>query len=500
VFAYSYQRLSTAEKASFCQLAIFNSRFDVGAAQTVAIASEATLDLLVSHSLLKVNPTDEGLTKRYEMHRLLRQFALEQLVIEHELKEELETRYIDYFIDFLDQRGEGLRQGGPTSLFTEVEVYIDDIREVWQRLILILAVSANDRWIKAEQSLEALCNFYFAKGWIAEGLELVEKLASLDHGSTFSLRSALWQAEFEAGLGNYPTADSVFKNVLIRSQQTGSRLVELEALNGLGRVKYLQGDMETAEKLFQEGLDLARYEEDPISISLALNCLANTIAEAYMDYDKSIFFLAESLDISRAAGDQLGTARALINLGAVAQERNQLKEAQDLYQQSLDLYQTIGYQHGIAAALNYLGQIAIKKEDFTVARELLKQSINLYLTNGDQRGEADVLRQMGNIARGQRKVEEALTHYEDALAIAQTIGGDLLGLAVLLEVAELHKIEGKPDVAAQVATQILDHPAVGDEVATLARRLLTDIKPCQTKDLVDSDLTLGQMVEIALAA
>ncbi|MFK7803368.1 MAG: BTAD domain-containing putative transcriptional regulator, partial [Anaerolineae bacterium] len=268
VFAYSYQRLSMAEKASFCQLAIFNSRFDVGAAQTVAIASEAILDLLVNHSLLKVIPTDEGLTKRYEMHRLLRQFALEQLVIEHELKDALETRYIDYFIDFLDIRGEGLRQGGPTSLFTEVEAYIDDIRGVWQRLIPILTDSANDRWIKAETALEALCNFYFAKGWIAEGLELVEKLASLDHGSTFSLRSALWQAEFEAGLGNYPTADSAFKHVLSRSHETGSRLVELEALNGLGRVKYLQGDMETAEKLFQEGLDLARYEEDPISISL----------------------------------------------------------------------------------------------------------------------------------------------------------------------------------------------------------------------------------------
>ena len=125
--------------------------------------------------------------------------------------------------------------------------------------------------------------------------------------------------------------DDAIMQLLDRSRELGAVGIEMEALNGLGRVRYFKGDMASAEALFENGLFLAHREEDAISISLALNCLANTVADAHMAYDKTVSLLADSLKISRAAEDHYGEARALINLGSVAQERNELEEAKKLF-------------------------------------------------------------------------------------------------------------------------------------------------------------------------
>ncbi|MEM8861500.1 MAG: tetratricopeptide repeat protein, partial [Chloroflexota bacterium] len=513
VFAYSYQQLNLQAQQSFCQLSIFTSRFNAAAASAIADASPQILALLVNQSLLKEVPTDDQAQAGYEMHRLLKQFAIEQMSHEPKLVSQLEERYLVYFIKFIYERVDSIRQGGPPAIFHEMDAAIDDIRLVWQKLITRLAAEASNHdelfnlFRSAaitgehviEHALEGLLSYYFAKGWLSEGLELTRSLNTLRIDNALTLRGRLWEAEFLAGIGEYQSADQMFNGVLERSQHIDGSPIRAEALNGLGRVKYLQGDMGAAKQLFESGLQFARMEEDPILISLALNCLANTVAEAEMAYQETASLLSESLEISAAAGDQLGEARALVNLGILAQEQDELQKAKALYEKSLNLYQKIGYQHGIAAALKYLGHIANKNEDFSTARELLQQSIELSIMTGDRRSEADCLRQMGNIERSQSRFNEALGQYEAALAIAQTIGGDLLALGILCEIGEAHRLDDQPEAAAAISHYVLSHPAVGDEVSALARDLLAKIEVVPVAHTEDQSLSLGQMIEVALA-
>ncbi len=78
VFEHSWRMLTRDERVSLAQLGVFRGGFDLAAAQAVAGAGLDVLSGLVDKSWLRVI---EG---RYDIHELVRQFALEKLAIADE--------------------------------------------------------------------------------------------------------------------------------------------------------------------------------------------------------------------------------------------------------------------------------------------------------------------------------------------------------------------------------------------------------------------------------
>ncbi|MEM7797901.1 MAG: tetratricopeptide repeat protein [Chloroflexota bacterium] len=504
LFDYSYQQLEDRMQGILKRLAIFQAPFSEEGAKAVAFASLSDLRRLVDRALLIERQVSDDQMTRYEMHSLLHRFVQDQLQADPATGSIARERQTNFITSFLYEREADIMRGGPPAIFSEIEASIDDIRAVWGRILGEdrHQGQAEDQFIPLERSLNGLFYFYWTRGWLAEGHEMASKLSALPNNQELSIKGRLWESEFDAWLSKYDASEKGFLETLARCRPLGLRSIEIDALNGLGRVRYWQGELEASERLFVENLRLARVEEDPFAIALALNCLANVVAEARADYDDALVLFSESLSISRQVGDFYGSARALINMGTVANKQEEYEKAAALYQESLDLYQHIGYQHGIGFTLNYMGQLASKTGRYAEAESLITQSFERHQRSGDRRGMADSLRQLGNTARDQNKVETAFDHYKEALTLARSFQGELLTLSILVELAQLFMQIGQEQRATIIALFVKAHSLAGQEVIEPAELLLQEISAAGTnihKEMIN-DLSQADVIAFALAS
>ena len=93
----------------------------------------ATLPLLaalVDKSLVR-HVTDVGGRTRYDLHELLRQFALAKLQSDSDEETSTYTRHCAYYARLLGERTEAFQSGNVHRAWTEVAPELDSIRTAW---------------------------------------------------------------------------------------------------------------------------------------------------------------------------------------------------------------------------------------------------------------------------------------------------------------------------------------------------------------------------------
>lgn len=492
VFDHSWQILTAEEAAALRRLSVFRGIITPAAAQAVTRCSAHTLASLANKSLLQ--RSTQAQTAVYEVHTLQRQYAAEQLNQHPKECHRAKAAHAAFYNAFLRQRIDALKFGGESPVYNEIAAVIDDIRAAWNWTL------AKGNLANESQTAESLFYYYWARGWLQEGLvmaaQTVEQIQqrAIDDEKILAL-AQVWQAEFYGWLGRYDEATRLYKQVADRKPQNNISAETIFTMIGLGRIQYWQGKYEAAQETFRDSLMVARHIEDGYWISLSLSSLATTLAEAEMDYVQAWSLYEESLAISREIGDQFGSARALINMGSVAQEQSRLAEARQLYNESLALYRRIQYQHGIGMALNYLGQVAYLQGDLSLARELILESYDLNREAGNRRAMVDSLKQLGNVARKAGEPTIARRHFQEAIRLAREITAKQLILSVLLEMAVLLQQDGETQDANQLLAFIATHPAAGQELAEAAQNTLTQktaVLPKKTETQIFSlDAAIG---------
>ena len=78
------------------------------------------------------------------------------------------------------------------------------------------------------------------------------------------------------------------------------------------------------------------------------------------------------------------------NLGTIAQTRNDLEQAEELYRKSLQIADQLGYREGMATAYWSLGVISQTRDDLEQAEQLYRRARALYFDIGIT-GEVDAL-------------------------------------------------------------------------------------------------------------
>jgi len=106
------------------------------------------------------------------------------------------------------------------------------------------------------------------------------------------------------------------------------------------------------------------------------------IAQDRGNLDEAEKLLRESLEINRKLGRLEGQASQLGNLGLIAKARGNLDEAEKLLRESLEIFRKLGRLEGQANQLGNLGSIAKQHGDMTEARRLWTQSRDLYARIG----------------------------------------------------------------------------------------------------------------------
>jgi tetratricopeptide (TPR) repeat protein len=234
---------------------------------------------------------------------------------------------------------------------------------------------------------------------------------------------------------------------------TMQRLREQEAmLRNLGDVLVLQGKLQEAMNIYQQGLAIAKQLIDRDNsnadlrrdLSLSYNKVGGVL-EAQGKLQEALDAYKQSLNIRRLLADQdksyAGWQRDLSvsyeQVGHVLVAQGKLPEALEIYQQSLDIRRTladedkanVGRQRDLSVSYGDVGDVLSTQGKLPEALEAYQQelAITKHLTD-EEKSNADWQRELsvsyekvGDVLVAQGKFNEALEVYQQGLNIRQTL-------------------------------------------------------------------------------
>jgi len=312
--AWSYNLLDANAQTSFRQLGIFVGGFSAAAAWVVCAADHATLAHLTDHSLLAQSP------ERWQMLAMIREFALAQMSAGE--RTATQQRHIAYFV---------------AQAVTNLDVIARDHADF--RAALIGAMAAQDVHAALTLCIN-LCWFWETHGYLRQGLTLGRAALAMPYAVDPDLRiDALERVSTLAWQGHqFDVARQLAEEAvaLARSNDRPGKLAL--ALNLLGRIWIEQGDYGHAEAALQESTQLARGVAHRFNPGCPLTMLGE-VALMRGDWEAAQAYLAQAIPFLARESDNLYVSvfvgMAHTNLAEVALAHGDSKQAHHELRQAL---------------------------------------------------------------------------------------------------------------------------------------------------------------------
>ena len=195
-----------------------------------------------------------------------------------------------------------------------------------------------------------------------------QRLSQKHHEDWFQALAAEFLGGLAPGESTYGEAQLYLKEALAHFRQLGDPMMTSHVLSDLGHIMQKLGDLDQAEKLLLEGLEIAR-----------------------------------ELDYCR-----FGVGTALDGLGQVAYSRGDHEKARALFLESATLFQQIGDTHRLTQVLNYQGFNALAVDAISEAQDQFCTALQLAQQTGLITSLLDALMGLSILDSRQRTREETL--------------------------------------------------------------------------------------------
>jgi tetratricopeptide (TPR) repeat protein len=181
------------------------------------------------------------------------------------------------------------------------------------------------------------------------------------------------------------------------------------ALNMLGSSYFFLGEYDKSISYFIESLEILKQEKDSSAIA-GLMCNIATIHGASKNWNKCLDYNYQALAILEKLKDKGGIARVFNNIGMVHENQNNLDTALYYYNMSLELKRELNNVQNLALALNNIGLIYLKKEDLSKALTYFEEALDLRIQIQDQYGIASTLNNLADICIAGNDFPKALEY------------------------------------------------------------------------------------------
>jgi len=398
VFDYSWKMLTENERELLRKLSVFQGSFTREAASAVADASLFLLSSLVEKSLLRHSANPD----RYDLHELVRAYALNQLQNHAAEQDESSLKYAIHYAEWIQ------------SLEWEFK---------------------SPRQSQTSQIIRAdTCHWHCTWHW------------AVDHSRLDLLRKMIptlnWYFEVN---GYYDEAISAFKSAVDHLRALGAPISLKSAeeqtafaflIDSLAWFVFRKGNMEAAVPMLEESLAIARELEDPELMYFIhgnwgyLSLFAGNVEEAGR-------LTLESLCYGQAL-KPWHQAIAISVLGIVAYHQENYQEARLKLSESLNIWRSVGDPRGLVFTLIYLGVTTLAMKDYATVKSILTESNQKAEANKDRWAHAFGLDLLGMAALAQGQNEDALLYSQRSVALNNEIGDQLNGAQAVIHMGQAH--------------------------------------------------------------
>ncbi len=403
VFASSWELLSASEQNALAQLTVFQGGFDRELARAVCQVDMLLLQRLVSKSLLY--KTDQ----HFRFHEMIRQQAAFRL--NHDLRQTLLEKLVSECLS-LAKNWYTKRQNGEASkaLFTRMTQLSDNFRLAleWSyvhqpNLCLELFFMLGQYWSMRSYFKEA---FYWREQLLhIPSLTLLEHLqietlhvrwldrigkyqqalgkAQACLAQAIEQNTSVVQAQLHLNLGQIllnlrqlQKAKDHIQQAVQLSRQLNQKLGYIEAINGLGVVHNLLGDLKKARSSYQETIRASRtFGEERIAQIAAINIATVDLVESNTIYQLELF--TNALESLKKIKDMVNLSESYSLLGYYQITIQNYREAKHCFLEALHISST--YQNPVECSVHllFLGFIAMLEAQPERAKRLLEAANRL---------------------------------------------------------------------------------------------------------------------------
>ncbi len=225
-------------------------------------------------------------------------------------------------------------------------------------------------------------------------------------------------ATFRRGIAEYGN----FRIALATSLSHGHADQGLRLCAGLLNMWVPHGDQREAATWFDRFL----AQEAEVSPQVRARVLAGraNIAFDLQDYDVLLRSAQQSLELSRACGDDVTVPTALRTLGQAALRAGRFADAIALIDEAIAAADAAGndWESGLTRAAQ--AAIAVRQGKLKSAQRAYESALDV-LGDNNRWGVAQVLYGMGTLARARGDMEQAVRHFEEAAEIFRELGASL---------------------------------------------------------------------------
>jgi predicted ATPase/DNA-binding CsgD family transcriptional regulator len=401
---WSYELLSEDEKKLFEWLSVFAGGWTLEAAEAVGsgggVEEDNILDLLsglVEKSLVVARGGEQG-DVRYRMLEPVRQYARDKLEEDGE-GEEARRRHATFFLTLA-------KEAEPRLLGPEDTMWLERLAREHDNLRAALSWT-----LQSEQKVElalrlgaALGSFWHMHGHMGEGRKWLEAALAMDDLASMVLR--------------------------------------IKALETLFWLTYDQWDLDRAEAVAQEAMQLGAEAEIDSSLAASLRIMLAGPAWVGGDYERAKELLEESLEISREADDKIKIAEALFQLGGTAWGPGDEARAKEIYEEGIAVCREVGYTYRLPAFLLSLGYVLMLEGDYERGTALNEEAVEICREHGYKGHLNYALDNLGWAALLEGDYERARTPYEESLVVSKELGDRLVASASLEGMACISAAQG----------------------------------------------------------
>ena len=281
--------------------------------------------------------------------------------------------------------------------------------------------------------LKTLCGNLLSQGYLkafyaAQKIAKKEAIALKDNRVLVEL--SLNESQAHLTSGEYTEAEKLLKQTLKLSEKINFPKGIIISLRKLGTLAWRKSDNALSMDYFLKGLTLSKENNLKILSAGFLNNIA-VLTKSSGEIEKAEKLYNESLKIKKELNDKKGIAICLNNLGIMKKDQGNVTEAEKLYNESLEIRRELGDKKGIASSLNSIANLKKDQGNISEAEKLQNESLEIRRELGDKQGIAENLNSIANLKKDQGNISEAEKLYNESLKIRRELG-DKKGIAYTL--------------------------------------------------------------------
>jgi predicted ATPase/DNA-binding SARP family transcriptional activator len=309
-----------------------------------------------------------------------------------------------------------------------------------------------------------------AEETLNEALELFSMLGDKhESGSVLWMLGQMYNAE-----GKYDDAIDKLQTALTFQDEVGEFVLYGEIMEELARCHTKLGDHQSALRCYQQTSLKLRSEGQFLAVANSLHDESIHSAR-YGELDHALETRQESIDLYHQAGNDLGIAWGLWEMGELYRIGGHLTQAKDWFNQARLMFKKLEDKSGEIFLTRADGDLAFLSGDFDAAKKYFEQS-------------AEFAREMNHIWAlsyalcGLAKAESALAdrtnavqHFTEAIQIARKIDLYELVINALAGYAQILASSGDVEQAVELGSWIIDNKLTWNETKHTVTSLLRTI-------------------------